>query len=211
MEGLELTISTRRSVQSVSARELHEKLESPERFSKWWKRFSSYGFEENVDYVVCTKKTIANQHGGEKEFIDYAVSVDMAKQICMLQRNEMGMQYRRYLLEVEKRWKEKQTLEYKEARKKSIEVRKGFTEILKGHGYTKPYEYINTTRAMKKPFGITTKKADMTEAEIKKITAAEYLAEAMLSDEQGYCEVNPVCVDASMEIERILGKRKITA
>lgn len=90
-------------------------------------------------------------------------------------------------------------------------IRHDFTDTLQDHGYTKPYEYINTTRAMKKPFGITTKKADMTEAEIKKITAAEYLAEAMLSDEQGYCEVNPVCVDASMEIERILGKRKITA
>ena len=93
MEKLELAITTRRNVQSVSARELHEKLESPERFSKWWKRFSSYGFEENVDYVVCTKKTVANQHGGEKEFTDYAVSVDMAKQICMLQRNEKGMEY----------------------------------------------------------------------------------------------------------------------
>lgn len=90
-------------------------------------------------------------------------------------------------------------------------IRHDFTDTLQDHGYTKPYEYINTTRAMKKPFGITTKKADMTEAEIKKITAAEYLAEAMLSDEQGYCEVNPVCVDASMEIERILEKRKITA
>ena len=211
MEKLELAITTRRNVQSVSARELHEKLESPERFSKWWKRFSSYGFEENVDYVVCTKKTVANQHGGEKEFTDYAVSVDMAKQICMLQRNEKGMEYRRYLLDVERRYKEKQTLEYKKAREKSIETRNGFTGTLQRHGYTKQYEYINTTRAMKKPLGITAKKNEMTKAEVMKITAAEYLAEAMLADEQGYKEVNPVCVEASTEIERILGNRKITA
>ena len=64
---------------------------------------------------------------------------------------------------------------------------------------------------MKKPLGITAKKNEMTKAEVMKITAAEYLAEAMLADEQGYKEVNPVCVEASTEIERILGNRKITA
>lgn len=91
-------------IQTVSARELHEKLESNERFSKWWERFASYGFEENSDFSVCTKKYAANQHGGEKEFSDYAITIEMAKQICMLQRSERGRLYREYFLRLEKAW-----------------------------------------------------------------------------------------------------------
>ena len=91
-------------VQVISARELHEKLKSSERFSKWWERFASYGFVENEDFVVCTKKYAANQHGGEKEFDDYSISIEMAKQICMLQRTDLGRQCREYFLKVEKAW-----------------------------------------------------------------------------------------------------------
>ena len=50
----------------VSARDLFEGLGGKERFSKWITRMLGYGFEENIDYVVCTKKYTANQHGGEK-------------------------------------------------------------------------------------------------------------------------------------------------
>ena len=86
----------------VSARELHEALEINERFSRWFDRMISYGFDENVDYVGCTKMYTANQHGGEKELEDYALKLDMAKEICMLQRNELGKQFRRYFIECEK-------------------------------------------------------------------------------------------------------------
>ena len=90
-------------------------------------------------------------------------------------------------------------------------IRHDFTETLKTHGYDKQHEYIQTSMQMKKPLGITARKKDMTKAEIQKITAAEYLAEAMLSDEYGYHEVNPVCVEASAEIDRILSRKRITA
>ena len=90
--------------QCVSARELHEKLESNERFSKWWDRFSAYGFEEGSDFLVCTKKYAANQYGGEKEFNDYEITIEMAKQICMLQRSDKGREYREYFLILEKAW-----------------------------------------------------------------------------------------------------------
>ena len=205
-----ITIKEKKGIQSVSARDLHEKLEIKSHFNDWFNRICEYGFLENEDYKAVTQKKVTAQ-GNSSEYIDYYISVDMAKQICMLLKTEKGMEYRRYFLEVEKKWKEKQSSKYKEARIKSIEVRKAFTATLQKHGYIKSYEYINTTKAMKKPFGITSKKTDMTESELKKITAAEYLAEAMLSDEQGYKEVNPVCIEASIEIERILGKRKIIA
>lgn len=47
----------------------------------------------------------------------------------------------------------------------------------------------------------------MMELELKKITAAEYLAEAMLADERGYNEANPVCVDASVAVANAMRKR----
>ena len=200
---------TRRNVQCVSARELHENLGVTERFNSWFERMLRYGFEESKDFTSVKTFTVVN-NGAKKEIDDYAISLDMAKEICMLQRSEIGRTIRQYFIEAEKRFREKLTLEYKQARQKSIETRKTFTDTLKSHGYNKQYEYINTTRAMKKPFGITAKKSDMTEAELKKVTAAEYVAEAMLADEQGYHAVNPVCIEASEAVAALLCK-KITA
>lgn len=95
--------------QCVSARELHEKLESNERFSKWWDRFSGYGFIENVDFMRgCTKKYAPkNQFTSELQEIeleDYEITIEMAKQICMLQRSDKGREYREYFLNLEKAW-----------------------------------------------------------------------------------------------------------
>ena len=92
--------------QLVSARELHEKLileeGKTERFSQWFNRHLQYSFEENIDYVVCKKIYAANQYGGEKELIDYAITIDMAKEICMLQKSDKGREFRKYFIECEK-------------------------------------------------------------------------------------------------------------
>ena len=69
------------------------------------------------------------------------------------------------------------------ARSASKQIRHKFTDALKLHGYSLPKEYSHTTAQMKIPFGITAKKPNMTEKELKMITAAEYLAEALLDDE----------------------------
>ena len=209
-KNLEMTIIKRKHIECVSARELYEKLDVKSHFSDWFKRMCEYGFAEKEDYITLTQKKVTAQ-GNASEYTDFAVSIDMAKQICMLQRSEQGKRYRQYFIDIEKRYKEQQTLEYKKARQKSIETRNSFTDTLKTHGYDKQHEYIQTSMQMKKPLGITARKKDMTKTEIQKITDAEYLAEAMLSDEYGYHEVNPVCVEASAEIDRILSRKRITA
>ena len=85
---------------TVSARELHDKLEVTERFSYWSQRMFKYGFEEGVDYVGCKEfNTLARQ-----ELQDYALTLDTAKQICMLQRSEKGRIFREYFIQVEKDW-----------------------------------------------------------------------------------------------------------
>ena len=94
----------------VSARDLHKGLildeGKSERFSQWFNRYLKYGFEENIDYVVCKKIYAANQYGGETELEDYALKIDMAKEICMLQRSEKGRQCRKYFIECERKLKE---------------------------------------------------------------------------------------------------------
>ena len=87
---------------TVSARELHEGLEIGTEFRKWFPRMAEYGFLENVDWKRVTQK--CPTLGGEQEMVDYQISVDMAKQICMIQRSEKGRQYRQYFLDLEKAW-----------------------------------------------------------------------------------------------------------
>ncbi|MFA6812946.1 MAG: phage antirepressor KilAC domain-containing protein [Bacteroidaceae bacterium] len=85
----------------VSARELHRFLEATERFNNWFERQKQYGFSESIDYVGCKEfNTLANQ-----ELIDYALTIDCAKEISMLQRNEKGKQARLYFIEVEKKYR----------------------------------------------------------------------------------------------------------
>lgn len=88
----------------VSARELHKGLGITERFSNWFKRQLKYGFEENIDYIGCKFfNTLANQ-----ELDDYNIKLDMAKEICMLQRSKKGKEYRKYLIQCEKKLREQQ-------------------------------------------------------------------------------------------------------
>lgn len=94
------------------------------------------------------------------------------------------------------------------SRKRSKEIRNCFTDMQKAHGYTKQYEFIQTTVQMKKKLGITAKKDDMTPQEIASVAAAEWLSIAMIADEIGYHEVNPVCIEASENISSAIENRK---
>ena len=88
------------AVETVSARELHAFLESRRDFSTWIKnRISEYDFVENQDFVRFHKKVEANN----ATLIEYALTLDMAKELSMVERNEKGKQARRYFIECEKK------------------------------------------------------------------------------------------------------------
>lgn len=89
--------------QTVSGRELHMFLGSAERYSKWWDRMIGYGFTENLDFICVQKSTVVN-NGAEKPITDHIMKLNMAKELCMLARNEKGKQARQYFLEVEREW-----------------------------------------------------------------------------------------------------------
>ena len=93
------------AVQTVSARELHEFLESKQDFSTWIKnRIEKYEFVENQDYVRFHKKMEANN----ATMIEYFVSVGMAKELAMVENNEKGKQARQYFIECERKLREHQ-------------------------------------------------------------------------------------------------------
>lgn len=93
--------------QAVSARELYKFLEATERFSNWFERQLQYGFVEGVDYTSVKSFTVVG-NGAEKPIDDYALTIDCAKEISMLQRNDRGKQARQYFIAVEKRHRELQ-------------------------------------------------------------------------------------------------------
>ncbi|WEV36253.1 phage antirepressor KilAC domain-containing protein [Lactobacillus sp. ESL0677] len=88
--------------QLVSARDLYKGLEIKKQFTDWVKQ-NFKEFEENTDFVF-SPVSVNMPNGGVKQKSDYALTIDMAKQLCLLSRTEKGKQYRKYLIEVEKKW-----------------------------------------------------------------------------------------------------------
>jgi len=92
----------------VSGRELHEFLEVKTKYADWFKRMVEYGFHENVDFAVFLKnENDDTAFGGTRKITDHALTLDMAKEISMIQRSERGKQARQYFIEVEKRYKQR--------------------------------------------------------------------------------------------------------
>lgn len=85
----------------VNARDLHKFLESKQDFSTWIKnRIEQYGFIENQDYLL--HKIMEQLPSGAKHVIEYHITLDMAKELSMVERNAKGKQARRYFIACEK-------------------------------------------------------------------------------------------------------------
>ena len=98
-----LRINYNTEMPTVSARDLHEKLNIGTQYTKWFERMAEYGFSENVDFQAISQKRLTAQ-GNETTYIDHNISIDMAKQICMIQRSPEGKQIRQYFIDLEKAW-----------------------------------------------------------------------------------------------------------
>ena len=90
---------------TVLARDLHKFLEVQTPYHKWFPRMCEYGFSENIDYMMMDKNVLRSD-GTKMPQIqhDAQLTIEMAKEICMLQRNERGKQARQYFIQLEKDW-----------------------------------------------------------------------------------------------------------
>lgn len=100
MEKTDELVKVNFDTQTVSARELHDQLHIGTRFNDWFPRMTEYGFVEGTDFYSKMSKT----DNGGRPSTDYEISVDMAKQICMIQRTPEGKAVRQYLIDLEKAW-----------------------------------------------------------------------------------------------------------
>ncbi|HFP3639826.1 TPA: antA/AntB antirepressor family protein [Escherichia coli] len=90
-----------------NARDLHEFLEVGKDFSNWIRaRLNEYGFVENLDYILFSPN-LAKTPGRRRK--DYHLTLDTAKELAMVERNEKGRQIRRYFIECEKKLREDTT------------------------------------------------------------------------------------------------------
>ena len=95
--------------QLVSARDLHKGLKLTTRFNKWVKQ-NFADFIQGDDFSPVTTVTQQNQYGGTKEIQDYALTLDMAKQLCMMSPTELGKKYRKYFIGLERKWNDPQEI-----------------------------------------------------------------------------------------------------
>ena len=102
-----IKIIEREGRQLVSGRELHEFLEIRTKYKDWFGRMVEYGFEEEIDFIrVAQKRATNNLKNPVTTVIDHAISIDMAKEISMIQRTEKGKIARQYFINCEKKLKE---------------------------------------------------------------------------------------------------------
>lgn len=101
-----IPIKVENDQQLLSARDLHKGLGLKRQFTDWVKQ-NFKDFEENTDFVF-TPQSVNMPNGGTKQIKDYFLTIDMAKQLCLMSRTEKGKQYRKYLIEVERKWNDPQ-------------------------------------------------------------------------------------------------------
>ena len=103
-----IKVTVQNDQQLVSARDLYKGLEIKTRFSLWVSQ-NFKEFEKGSDFqpvVITTPR----ENRGSIDLQDYALTIDMAKQLCLLSRTKKGKEYREYLIEIEKKWNNPQNV-----------------------------------------------------------------------------------------------------
>lgn len=101
-----IKVEVKADTQVVSARELHKGLKIKTRFNEWVSQ-NFKEFECEQDYMSAVT-TADMPNGGVKHINDYILTIDMAKQLCLMSRTELGKKYRKYFLELERKWNDPQ-------------------------------------------------------------------------------------------------------
>ena len=100
-------VQMKESVQAVMGRDLHKFLQIGARYNDWFPRMVAYGFEEGLDYLLKNEYPTPPAGMPTQARLNHIVSLDMAKEIAMIQRSELGKQARRYFIEAEKQLQRK--------------------------------------------------------------------------------------------------------
>lgn len=94
-----ITVNYDNNRPTVLGRDLHELLEVESNYTTWFKRMCEYGFTEGTDFIPFLEEST-----GGRPSQDHQLTIEMAKELCMLQRTEKGKQARQYFIQLEKDW-----------------------------------------------------------------------------------------------------------
>jgi len=121
----------------VSGRELHEFLEVGTAYKDWFPRMAEYGFTDGVDYTPL----IFEHPQNKQPCTDHRLTIDMAKELCMIQRSEKGKIARQYFLALEKAWNSPEAVmaqALKMADRQILSLRQTNSELTVQNAITKP-------------------------------------------------------------------------
>lgn len=103
-----IKVTVKNDQQLVSARELHKGLKLKKHFGDWVKQ-NFKEFYENEDYTCAPQSAYVQiGNGATRKVDDYALTIDMAKQLCMMSHTELGRKYRKYFIDLERKWNDPQ-------------------------------------------------------------------------------------------------------
>lgn len=95
---------------AVSGRELHKGLEIQTPYKQWIDRMIDYGFEVNTDYIIMSEKVHTQKSVRAYEQENHIMTLDMGKEIAMIQRSDAGKNIRKYFIEIEKSYRQQKPL-----------------------------------------------------------------------------------------------------
>ena len=106
MNDTMITVNYDNEKPMVSGRELHAALMIDTRYNDWFKRMCEYGFIEGRDFNLLKfeQVQIEGDRKVKRKVIDHQLTIDMAKELCMIQRTDIGKCCREYFIEIEKKW-----------------------------------------------------------------------------------------------------------
>lgn len=84
---------------TVNGRDLHDALQVKTAYKDWFPRMCEYGFFEGTDFC-----SFLSESSGGRPAVNHQLTIDMAKQLCMIQRTEIGRKFRQYFIQVEEAW-----------------------------------------------------------------------------------------------------------
>lgn len=185
---------TKSGIPVIDSKLLHKRLEVRSYHRDWIRRrIENYGFREGFDYFIDNSKMSDQKgRGGDRRSKTFLITLDMAKELAMLENNEIGKKVRRYFIKAEK-----QLRHYEAVRMASIEMRKTLTDKIKESGEDERmhgHAYSNYTRLAYSLIGIKYVKQDnfrdtLSADELKRVKLVEDMIKALLEIGKDYAEI----------------------
>lgn len=91
---------------TVLGRDLYDALEVKTAYRDWFPRMCEYGFSEGKDFNPLKNERVQNEGNRivTRQVLDHQLTIQMAKEICMLQRSDKGKEFRQYFIKIEEQW-----------------------------------------------------------------------------------------------------------